>query len=144
MVYCFRLKKKNKTFVLSNPSWYFVLFCSVFYCYFDFSKQHFTKDNNEKKSHGRRNETTLYLLLKTCWKFPHKREHQTSNSLRGSFLFRGSRKKSREVTRKETRVRGAGWEGRSLAKGELASRLKFNSCLARYSFSSQFRSIVEP
>ena len=44
---CFRLKKK--TFVLSNPSWYFVLFCCVFYSYSDFSKQHFTKDNNEKK-----------------------------------------------------------------------------------------------
>ena len=139
---CFRLKR---TYVLSNPSWYFVLFCSVFYCYFDFSKQHFTKDNNEKKSHGRRNETTLYLLLKTCRKFNHKWEHQTSTSLRGSFLFRGSREKSRESsTRKETRERGAGWEARSLAKGELASRLKFNSCLARYSFSSQFRSIVEP
>ena len=40
---------KKKTFVLSNPSWYFVLFCCVFYCYSDFSKQHFTKDNNEKK-----------------------------------------------------------------------------------------------
>ena len=137
----FRLKR---TYVLSNPSRYFVLFCSVFYCYFDFSKRHFTKDNNEKKSHGRRNETTLYLRLKTCWKFPQKREYQTSTSLRGSFLFRGSRKKSREVTRKETRVRGAGWEARSLAKGELASRLNFNSCLVRYSFSSQFRSIVEP
>ena len=62
---CF-CSKKTYMYVLSNPSWYFVLFCSVFYCYFDFSKQHFTKDNNEKKSHGRRNETTLYLLLKTC------------------------------------------------------------------------------
>ena len=122
-----------------------ILYCSAvfFYCCFDFSKQHFTKDNNEKKSHGRRNETTLYLLLKTCRKFNHKWEHQTSTSLRGSFLFRGSREKSRESsTRKETRERGAGWEARSLAKGELASRLKFNSCLARYSFSSQFRSIA--
>ena len=111
---CFRLKKK--TFVLSNPSWYFVLFCSVFYCYFDFSKQHFTKDNNEKKSHGRRNETTLYLRLKTCWKFPQKREYQTSTSLRGSSLFWARRENSRESsTRKETRVRGAGWQERSLA-----------------------------
>ena len=58
---CFPLKK---TYVLSNPSWSLVLFCSAFYCYF--RKQHFTKDNNEKKSHGRRNETTLYLRLKTC------------------------------------------------------------------------------
>ena len=124
-----------------------ILYCSAvfFYCYFHFSKQHFTKDNNEKKSHGRRNETTFYLLLKTCRKFPQKREHQTSTSLRGSFLFRGSREKSRESsTRKETRERGAWWEARSLAKGELASRLNFNSCLVRYSFSSQFRSIVEP
>ena len=138
----FRLKR---TYVLSNLSWYFVLFCSVFYCYFDFSKRHFTKDNNEKKSHGRKNETTLYLRLKTCWKFPQKREYQTSTSLRGSFLFWRSREKSRESsTREETRVRGAGWEARSLAKGELASRLNFNSCLVRYSFSSQFRSIVEP
>ena len=28
---------------------FLLVFCSVFYCYFDFSKQHFTKDNNEKK-----------------------------------------------------------------------------------------------
>ena len=137
MVHLFSSQKTN---VLSNPFWYFVLFPSVFYCYFDFSKQHFTKDNNEKKSHGRRNETTLYLLLKTCWKFPNKREHQTSTSLRASSLFWGSREKSRDSsTRKETRVRGAGWEARSLS-----SRLNFNSCLARCSFSWQFRSIVEP
>ena len=98
----------------------------------------------KRKSHGRRNETTLYLRLKTCRKFPQKREHQTSTSLRGSFLFRGSREKSRESsTRKETRERGAGWEARSLAKGELASRLNFNSCFARYSFSWQLPSIVE-
>ena len=110
------VSKKKKTFVLSNPSWYFVLFCSVFYCYFDFSKQHFTKDNNEKKSHGRKNETTLYLRLKTCWKFPQKREHQTSTSLRASSLFWGSREKSRHSsTHKVTRVRGAVWEARSLA-----------------------------
>ena len=108
---CFRLKR---TYVLSNPSWYFVLFCSAFYCYFDFSKRHFTKDNNGKKSHGRRNETTLYLRLKTCWKFPQKREHQTSISLRASSLFWASREKSRgSSTRKETRVRGAGREARS-------------------------------
>ena len=35
-------------YVLSNPFSYFVLFWSVFNCYFDFSKQHFTKDKNEK------------------------------------------------------------------------------------------------
>ena len=104
----------KKAFVLSNPSWYFVLFCSVFYCYF--SKQLSTKDNNEKKSHGRRNETTLYLRLKTCRKFPQKREHQTSTSLRASSLFWGSREKSRHSsTHKVTRVRGAVWEARSLA-----------------------------
>ena len=28
---------------------FLLVFCSVFYCYFDFSKQHFTKDKNEKK-----------------------------------------------------------------------------------------------
>ena len=89
----FRLKR---TYVLSNLSWYFVLFCSVFYCYFDFSKPHFPKDDNEKKSHGRRNETTLYLRLKTCWKFPQKREYQTSTCLRGSSLFWASHEKSRE------------------------------------------------
>ena len=102
----FRLKK---TYVLSNPFWHFVLFSGVFYCYFDFSKQHFTKDNNEKKSHGRTKETTLYLRLKTCWKFAQKREYQTSTSLRGSSLFWARRENSRESsTRKETRVRGAG------------------------------------
>ena len=56
----------SKEHMYCQKSWYFVLFCSVFYCYYDFRKQHFTKDNNEKKSHGRRNETTLYLRLKTC------------------------------------------------------------------------------
>ena len=107
------VSKKKKKFVLSNPSWYFVLFCSVFYCYF--SKQLSTKDNNEKKSHGRRNETTLYLRLKTCRKFPQKREHQTSTSLRASSLFWGSREKSRHSsTHKVTRVRGTVWEARSL------------------------------
>ena len=99
----------------------------------------------KRKSHGRRNETTLNLRLKTCRKFPQKREHQTSTSLRAKSLFWGRSEKSREnTTRKEMQVRGAGWEARSLAKGELASRLNFNSCLVRYSFSSQFRSIVEP
>ena len=94
----------------------------------------------KRKSHGRRNETTLYLRQKRYWKFPQKREHQTSTSLRASSLFWGSREKSRDSsTRKETRVRGAGWEARSLS-----SRLNFNSCLARCSFSWQFRSIVEP
>ena len=90
----------------------------------------------KRKSHGRRNETTVYLRLKTCRKFPQKREHQTSTSLRASSLFWGSHKKSREnTTPKEMRVRGVGWEARSLAKGELARRLNFNSCFARYSFS---------
>ena len=94
----------------------------------------------KRKSHGRTKETTLYLRQKRYWKFAQKREYQTSTSLQGSSLFWGSREKSRESsTRKETRVRGAGWEARSLS-----SRLNFNSCLARYSFSWQFRSIVEP
>ena len=94
----------------------------------------------KRKSHGRRNETTLYLRQKRYWKFPQKREHQTSTSRRASSLFWGSREKSRESsTRKEMRVRGAGWEARSLS-----SRLNFTSCLARYSFSWLFRSIVEP
>ena len=39
---------KTYMYVLSNPFSYFVLFWSVFNCYFDFSKQHFTKDKNEK------------------------------------------------------------------------------------------------
>ena len=114
---CFGLEKHTCIYCqIRFRQWYFVLFCSVFYCYFDFSKQHFTKDNNEKKSHGRKNETTLYLRLKTCWKFPQKREHQTSTSLRASSLFWGSREKSRHSsTHKVTRVRGAVWEARSLA-----------------------------
>ena len=100
----------------------------------------------KRKSHGRRNDTTRYLRLKRCWKFSQKWDHQTSISLRASSLFWGSREKSRESsTRKETRVWGAGWEAPSLAiNGVLATRLNFNSCLARYLFSWQFRSIVEP
>ena len=124
-------------YVLSNPFWYFVLFCSVFYCYFDFSKQHFTKDNNEKKSHGRRNETTLYLRLKTCRKFPQKREHQTSTSLRARrarSLFWGSREKSARVRWRDCERRS---ERRVLSRlALLSSRLNFNSCLARYSSST--------
>ena len=69
----------------------------------------------KRKSHSRRYKTTLYLRLKSCWKFPHKREHQTSTSLRARFLFWASREKSRESSmRKVTKVRGAWWEARSL------------------------------
>ena len=53
----------------------------------------------KRKIHGRRSETTLYLRQKRCWKFPQKREHQTSTSLRARrarSLFWGSREKSRE------------------------------------------------
>ena len=126
------LFSSQKTNVLSNPFWYFVLFRSVS----NISPRIIMK----RKSRGRRNQTTRYLRQKRYWKFPQKREHQTSTSLRASSLFWGSREKSRDSsTREETRVRGAGWEARSLS-----SRLNFNSCLARYSFSWQFRSIVEP
>ena len=137
---CFGLEKHTCMYCqIRFRQWYFVLFCSVFYYYFDFSKQHFTKDNNEKKRHGRRNETTFYLRQKRYWKFPQKREHNTSTSLRGSSLFWGSRE-----TRRECEGR-PGWEARSLAiNGELASRLNFNRCLSRYSFSWQIRSTVEP
>ena len=70
----------------------------------------------KRKSDGQGNETTLYLRLKTCRKFPQKREHHTLTSLRGSSLFWGSRERSRESsTRKVTRVRGAESEARSLA-----------------------------
>ena len=100
----------------------------------------------KRKIHGRRNQTTRYLRLKRCWKSPQKRKHQTSTSLPASSLFWGGREKSRESsTRNMVRVRGAGWEVRSLAiNGELATRLNFNSCLACYLFSWQFRSTVEP
>ena len=71
------------------------------------------------KSHGRRNKTPRYLRLKTCRKFPQKREHQTSTSLRARrarSLFWGSREKSRESSaRKVTLARAAEWEARSLA-----------------------------
>ena len=104
---CFGLEKHTCMYCqIRFRQWYFVLFCSVFYYYFDFSKQHFTKDNNEKKRHGRRNETTFYLRQKRYWKFPQKREHNTSTSLRGSSLFWGSRETRRECEgRGERRVR---------------------------------------
>ena len=85
----------------------------------------------KKKSHGRTKETTLYLRLKTCWKFPQKREYQTSTFLRGSSLFWARRENSCESsTRKETRVRGAGWEARSLATSFafLLAKLQQLSC----------------
>ena len=134
MVYCFRLKKK-KTFVLSNPSWYFVLFCRVFYCYFDFRKPHFPKDDNEKKSHGRRNE-------RHAENFPRNENIKLQLACEQALYFgRVARSHARAA-----RVRRHEFEGRgerrvlsrlaSLAiNGELASRLNFNSCLARYSFS---------
>ena len=101
---------------------FLLVFCSVFYCFFFFCilvSNISPRIIMKRKSHSRRYKTTLYLRLKSCWKFPHKREHQTSTSLRARrarSLFWGSREKSRESsTRKETRVRGAGWEARSLA-----------------------------
>ena len=109
-------RKKTYMYVLSNPFWYFVLFCSVFYVIFISLSNISSTIILKRKSHGRRNETTLYLRLKTGRKFPQKREHQTSPSLRASTLFWGSHEKSRESsTRKETRLRWAGWEARSLA-----------------------------
>ena len=76
-----------------------LVFCIVlqyFLCYFYLIMQDFIEDNNE--NHGRRNETTLYFRLKTCWRCPQKREHQTSTSLRARrarSLFWTSREKSR-------------------------------------------------
>ena len=70
-------------YVLSNPFWYFVLFCSVFNCYFDFSEQHFIKDNNDKKSYGRRNETSTPTST-------------SPQATRARSLFWASREKSRE------------------------------------------------
>ena len=112
---CFR-HKKTYMYVLSHPFWYFVLFCSVFYVTFISLSNISSRIILKRKSHGRRNETTLYFRLKTCRKFPQKREHNTSTSLRASSLFWARRENSRESsTRKETRVRGAEWEARSLA-----------------------------
>ena len=136
---CFRLKKHTCMYCQIR---FGILYCSaVFFIVILISVSNISpRIIMKRKSHGRRYETTLYLRQKRCWKFPQKREHQTSTSLRASSLFWGSREKSRDSsTRKETRVRGEGREARSLS-----SRLNFNSCLARYSFSWQFRSIVEP
>ena len=95
------LFSSQKTNVLSNPFWYFVLFCSVS----NISPRIIMK----RKIHGRRNQTTRYLRLKRCWKFPQKRDHQTSTSLPASSLFWGSREKSRESsTRNMARVRARG------------------------------------
>ena len=110
---CFRLKK---TCVLNIR--FGILFCSaLFFIAILISSSNISpRIITKRKSHGRRYETTLYLRLNTCRKFPQKRENQTSTSLRASSLFRESPEKSRESnTRKETRVRGAGWEARSLA-----------------------------
>ena len=103
----------------------------------------------KRKGHGRRYETTLYLRQKRCWKFPQKREHQTSTSLRARSLFWGSREKSRESSTHGDAARWRDCEGRSERRvlsrlALLSSRLNFNSCLSRYSFSWQFRSIEEP
>ena len=88
--------QKTYIYVLSNPLWNFVLFCSVFYCYFDFSKQHFTKDNNEKKTHRRRNETTLYLRLKTCRHFSETRTLNFNQPASQLSILGESRKVTRE------------------------------------------------
>ena len=95
----------------------------------------------KRKNHGRWNETTLYLRQKRYWKFPQKREHQTSTNQRASSLFWGVAKSHARAAR----VRRRECERRVLSRlALLSSRLNFNSCLARYSFSWQFRSIVEP
>ena len=48
----------------------------------------------KRKNHGRRNETTLYFRLKTCRKFPQKREHQTSTIACEEALYFGGVAKS--------------------------------------------------
>ena len=89
-----------------------------FYCYFDFSKQHFTRDNNEKKkpqpqiqNHPLPASKKLLIIFT---------QTRTSNFNQPAsycrFLFWESREKSRESsTRKKTRVREAGCEARTLA-----------------------------
>ena len=100
----------------------------------------------KRKNHSRRNKTTLDLRLKTCWKFPHKREHQTSTSLWELGLYLGGVAKSHAraacVRRRDCEGRG---ERRVLSRlALLSSRLNENSCLAHHSLLWQFRSIVEP
>ena len=100
----------------------------------------------KRKKHSRRNKTTLYLRLKTCWKFPHKREHQTSTSLWELGLYLGGVAKNHA---RAACVRTRDCEGRGERRvvsrlALLSSRLNENSCLAHHSLSWQFRSIVEP
>ena len=89
-----------------------LVFCIVlhcFLCYFYFIKQHFIKENNEKKKPRPQKRNHSLLPSKDMPKIS--AETRTSNfnySLRGSSLFWGSREKSRESSaRKVTLVRGA-------------------------------------
>ena len=112
-----RFRPKNHT-SMSCQIRFGILYCSAvfFYVIFISLSNISSRIIKKRKNHGRRNETSLYFRLKTCRKFPQKREHQTSTSLRASSLFWGSREKSRESSaRRVTLARGAEWEARSLA-----------------------------
>ena len=87
-----------------------------FYCYFDFSKQHFTKDNNEKKKPLPQLQNNPLPSSKELLKISTQTRTPNFNQPASQVSILGSREKSGESsTRKETRVRGAGWEARSLA-----------------------------
>ena len=87
-------RKKTYMYVLSNPFWYFVSFCTVFYVIFISLSNISSRKIMKRKNHGRRNETTLYFRLKTCRKFPQKREHQTSTIACEEALYFGGVAKS--------------------------------------------------
>ena len=142
---CFRLKKHTCMYCQIR---FGILYCSgVFFIVILISVSNISpRIKMKRKNHSRRNKTTLYLRLKTCWKFPHKREHQTSTSLWELGLYLGGVAKSHAraacVRRRDCEGRG---ERRVLSRlALLSSRLNENSCLAHHSLSWQFRSIVEP
>ena len=111
-----RFRRKKHTCII-KPVLVFCIVLRCFLCCFYFIKQHFIKDNNEKKKPRPQKRNHSLLPSKDMPKIS--AETRTSNfnySLRGSSLFWGSREKSRESSaRKVTLVRGAEWEARSLA-----------------------------
>ena len=142
---CFRLKQHTCMYCQIR---FGILYCSgVFFIVILISVSNISpRIKMKRKNHSRRNKTTLYLRLKTCSKFPHKREHQTSTSLWELGLYLGGVAKSHAraacVMRRDCEGRG---ERRVLSRlALLSSRLNENSCLAHPSLSWQFRSIVEP
>ena len=135
-------RKKTYLYVLSNPFQYFVLFCSLFNCYFDFSKQHFNKpDNNEKKKPQPQIQNHPLPPSKDMPTFPRNENIKLQLACELALYFGRVAKSQARTARVRRRQCGGRGERRVLSRlalleinEELSSMLNFNSCRAHYSF----------